>query len=117
MSARGEVEAGGRGGSRFDGRCSLGVAWAITGSNPCLGFNGLGGANSKKPIDIESDRLEVDDKKHVAIFSGNVSATQGDYNLRAPRLEVTYDKSADAAPQEHSGASSGAESCKDHKGG
>jgi lipopolysaccharide export system protein LptA len=67
---------------------------------PVSGFNGLGGANSKKPIDIESDRLEVDDKKHVAIFSGNVSATQGDYNLRAPRLEVTYDKT----PQEQSGA-------------
>jgi lipopolysaccharide export system protein LptA len=64
---------------------------------PVSGFNGLGGANSKKPIDIESDRLEVDDKKNVAIFSGNVSATQGDYNLRAPRLEVTYDKSADGA--------------------
>ena len=67
---------------------------------PGSGFSSLGGSNSKKPIDIESDRLEVDDQKHVAIFTGNVSATQGDYNLRAPRLEVTYDK----APEDQGGA-------------
>ena len=71
---------------------------------PGSGFSSLGGSNSKKPIDIESDRLEVDDQKHVAIFTGNVSATQGDYNLRAPRLEVTYDKAAEAAPQDPGGA-------------
>lgn len=63
------------------------------------GLSSAGGANSQKPIDIESDRLEVDDKKHIATFIGNVSATQGDYNLRAPRIEVTYDKTADAAAQ------------------
>ena len=76
----------------------LALPGASTGSNPQSGFSSLGGANSKKPIDIESDRLEVDDQKHVAIFTGNVSAMQGDYNLRAPRLEVTYDKTAEASP-------------------
>ncbi len=62
-----------------------------SGQTPAAGFSGLGGANSKKPIDIESDRLEVDDKSHLAIFIGNVSATQGDNNLKAPRLEVFYE--------------------------
>ncbi len=71
---------------------------------PGAGFSSVGGANSKKPVDIESDRLEVDDKTHVAIFSGNVSATQGDFNLRAPRLEVTYEKAAEATPPEQGGA-------------
>ena len=71
---------------------------------PITGFSSVGGANSKKPIDIESDRLEVDDQKHVAIFSGNVSAVQGDYTLRAPRLEVTYEKTAEPASQEQHGA-------------
>jgi lipopolysaccharide export system protein LptA len=61
---------------------------------PVSGFSSLGGANSKKPIDIESDRLEVDDKTHIAIFIGNVSATQGDNNLKAPRLEVTYENAS-----------------------
>ena len=83
---------------------------------PGSGFSSLGGANSKKPIDIESDRLGSRRQKHVAIFTGNVSATQGDYNLRAPRLEVTYDKTAEAAPQEQGGATS-LESCKDRKDG
>ncbi len=65
---------------------------------PGGGFSRLGGANSKKPIDIESDRLEVDDKKHLAIFIGSVSATQGDFNLKAPRLEVTYENASQANP-------------------
>jgi lipopolysaccharide export system protein LptA len=64
------------------------TAWAQA---PIGGFSGLGSSDSKKPIDIESDRLEVDDKKHTAIFIGNVSATQGDNNLKAPRLEVFYE--------------------------
>ena len=82
----------------------LALQGGASAQTPGSGFSSLGGSNSKKPIDIESDRLEVDDQKHVAIFTGNVSATQGDYNLRAPRLEVTYDKAAEAAPQDQGGA-------------
>jgi LPS export ABC transporter protein LptC len=59
---------------------------------------GTGSANAKKPIDIESDRLEVDDKKHIAIFTGSVSATQGDDNLKAPRLDVTYENTSQTGP-------------------
>ncbi len=47
-------------------------------------------ANSDKPIDIVADVLEVDDQKKIAVFKGNVSATQGDFNLRAKELQVTY---------------------------
>ena len=82
----------------------LALSGGAPAQTPGSGFSSLGGANSKKPIDIESDRLEVDDQKHVAIFTGNVSATQGDYNLRAPRLEVTYDKTAEAASQDQGAA-------------
>ncbi len=67
---------------------SFPAAWA---QSQIGGFNSLSGADSKKPIDIESDRLEVDDKNHTAVFIGNVSATQGDNNLKAPRLEVFYE--------------------------
>ena len=76
----------------------------VSAQTPVSGFSSAGGANSKKPIDIESDRLEVDDKTHMAIFTGNVSASQGDLNLRAPRLEVTYEKAAEATPPEQGGA-------------
>jgi lipopolysaccharide export system protein LptA len=71
---------------------------------PATGFSGFGGANSKKPIDIESDRLEVDDKRHIAIFIGNVSATQGDNNLKAPRLEVVYESSSQTQTAANGGA-------------
>ncbi len=54
-------------------------------------FSGLRGADSNKPIDVEAGRLEVDDKKHTAVFIGNVLVTQGDNNLKAPRLEVFYE--------------------------
>lgn len=47
-------------------------------------------ANSDKPIDIVADVLEVDDQKKIAVFKGNVSATQGDFNLRAKEIQVTY---------------------------
>jgi lipopolysaccharide export system protein LptA len=67
---------------------------------PVSGFSSIGGDNAKKPINIESDLLEVDDKKHVAIFTGNVTAIQGDYTLRAPRIEVTYDKQEQPASQD-----------------
>jgi lipopolysaccharide export system protein LptA len=73
---------------------------------PPTGFTGLGGANSKKPVDIEYDRLEVDDKRHLAIFIGSVSATQGDYNLKAPRLEVTYEKGSQTSPADKSAPAS-----------
>jgi len=73
---------------------ALSSAFAQT---PVAGFSGIGGANSKKPIDIESDRLEVDDKSHIATFIGNVSATQGDNNLKSPRLEVTYENASQTA--------------------
>jgi lipopolysaccharide export system protein LptA len=73
---------------------------------PVSGFSGLGGANAKKPIDIESDRLEVDDKSHKAIFIGSVSATQGDYNLKAPRLEVIYESGSQASPADKAASAS-----------
>ena len=78
---------------------------------PVSAFSAVGGANAQKPIDISFDRLEVDDKKHLAIFIGNVSATQGDYNLRAPRIEVTYDKAPDA-PRRRQGKTQGSKPVK-----
>lgn len=47
-------------------------------------------ANADKPIDIQADMLEVDDNKKVATFKGNVSATQGDFNMKSRELIVSY---------------------------
>jgi len=57
---------------------------------PGSGFATSYSENADKPIDIVADTLEVDDQKKVATFSGNVSATQGDFNLRARQIEVRY---------------------------
>jgi lipopolysaccharide export system protein LptA len=79
------------------------AAWA---QSPIGSFGGLRNADSKKPIDIEADRLEVDDKKHTAVFIGNVSVTQGDNNLKAPRLEVFYETAAQAQAGDRGGNAS-----------
>jgi lipopolysaccharide export system protein LptA len=54
-------------------------------------------ANSNKPIDIEADALEVNDQKKTAVFKGNVSATQGEFNLRAKEIHVSYASKAKGA--------------------
>ncbi len=48
------------------------------------------GANANKPIDIQANVLEIDDKKKTATFKGGVSATQGDFNMKANELTVIY---------------------------
>ena len=64
---------------------------------------------SNQPVDVVSQRLDVDDNRKIATFRGNVKAVQGDATLVAPELEVHYEQppgqtagqgqSAAAAPQ------------------
>ncbi len=42
------------------------------------------------PLEINSDRLEMDEKKQVAIFSGRVRAKDGGMRLAADRMTVYY---------------------------
>ena len=43
-----------------------------------------------KPIQIESDKLEVHDKDNTAIFTGNVNVVQGTTLMKAGRMVVHY---------------------------
>lgn len=52
--------------------------------------------NRDKPIQIESDTLEVRDKNKEATFSGNVKVVQGDTTMTSQSLVVFYDQ--DQAP-------------------
>ncbi len=61
-------------------------ALAATSSNPLEGF----ATNPNEPVEIEADKLEVDDKSQTATFIGNVVAVQGMTRLRADRLKATY---------------------------
>ena len=54
-------------------------------------FSGFKSGN-KSPIQIEADRLEVIDKKAMAIFQGNVKVVQGESVLKADKLKVFYNK-------------------------
>ncbi len=44
----------------------------------------------KGPIQITSDRLEIDDVKKTAIFIGQVRAKQGDATMTTPELRIAY---------------------------
>jgi lipopolysaccharide export system protein LptA len=45
-----------------------------------------------KPIQIESDKLEVRDADSIAIFTGNVSVVQGDTLMKSGVMTVHYAK-------------------------
>lgn len=51
---------------------------------------GLGG-DPKQPIDIKSQRFDIDDMALTAAFTGGVIALQGDTQLRSSQLHVTYE--------------------------
>lgn len=48
-------------------------------------------ADRDKPVNIEADRLSIDDKKKESVFEGNVTMTQGTLTLRADRVFVRQD--------------------------
>jgi len=49
-------------------------------------------ADRNKPINLEADRVTIDDAKQIAIFEGNVVLTQGTLQIRGDRMEVHQDK-------------------------
>jgi lipopolysaccharide export system protein LptA len=48
-------------------------------------------ADHAKPVNIEADRMTVDDNKQVSLFEGKVVITQGTLQLRAQRVTVQQD--------------------------
>lgn len=53
----------------------------------------LKGHNSNAPIDVASDRIEVQDRADRAIFVGNVHVKQDELTLDTARLTVAYSSS------------------------
>ena len=69
----------------------------ITMSSAVANAQSFGGAfdgmsNSKDPIQIEADKLEVMDGQGIAKLRGNVSVVQGTTILKTARLTVYYNK-------------------------
>ncbi len=63
---------------------SLAMAQSI-GASSAAGFG-----KSDEPISIESDTLEVNEKKKIAIFTGDVIAVQGKMTLKSVKMVVYY---------------------------
>lgn len=53
--------------------------------------------NGNEPIEIESDKLEVREAENLAIFTGNVSVTQGPTILKSGTMTVFYAKDGGSA--------------------
>jgi lipopolysaccharide export system protein LptA len=54
-------------------------------------FGNFGGGNSKDPIRIDANKLEVFDKEQKAIYSGDVVAVRGTTTTRATVMTIFYD--------------------------
>jgi len=48
-------------------------------------------ADRDKPVNLEADRVSVDDVKKVQVFEGNVQLVKGTLVIRAERIVVTQD--------------------------
>ena len=64
------------------------LAIALVLGTLCLPVAHAEKADRDKPVNIEADRVEVDDKKQEAVFEGNVVLTQGTLMLKADRIVV-----------------------------
>ncbi|MCS6780884.1 MAG: hypothetical protein NZ555_14420 [Geminicoccaceae bacterium] len=71
------------------GACLL-AASCLPAASPRAQGQLLPGQDSKAPIEIVADSLEVRQNERRAIFKGNVDATQGERSLRADELHVLY---------------------------
>ncbi len=60
------------------------------GGNASSPLGGLGG-DSKEPIKIDADKLDVLDKENKAVFTGNVVAVQGETTVRCTVMTVLYE--------------------------
>jgi lipopolysaccharide export system protein LptA len=91
------------------GAATFGAGPALAQQNATQGtsdntFSGMKLSNDK-PIQIESDKLEVHDKDNTAIFTGNVNVVQGTTLMKAGRMVVHYIK--DEKGKDSGGATGG----------
>jgi lipopolysaccharide export system protein LptA len=67
------------------------------------------GGNSKEPIKIDADRLDVFDKEQRAVFQGNVVVVQGETTMRCSTLTVFYENQRGGAGGQRGPAAAGSQ--------
>jgi lipopolysaccharide export system protein LptA len=70
--------------------CGLLAAGAATAGLQQLSAQAIAGHDSNAPVNYAADRIELQDKAHRVVLSGNVDVTQGDLRMRAARTTVAY---------------------------
>ena len=60
----------------------------------------LRGHDTNAPLDVEADRIEVQDRQDRALFTGNVRVQQGNMTIEAQQLRVAYVKRGNGGVQE-----------------
>lgn len=63
-----------------------------------LTTSAIRGLDSRAPIDVDADRIDVMDQQNQAIFTGNVRVRQGTLTLEADRIKVAYSRPAKGDP-------------------
>jgi lipopolysaccharide export system protein LptA len=74
---------------------SLTIAVAVSGASSAQvrqeqPVSALKGHDTNAPVDVTSERIEVQDRADRAVFVGNVHVTQADLTLDTQRLTVAY---------------------------
>jgi len=63
---------------------TLGIVGLLMGSAPTLALEG----DASAPIEVEADRLDLDDRAGTAVYRGNVDIRQGSMQLTGARVEI-----------------------------
>ncbi len=71
-------------------RCSVFVAAVLLGGSPMPGSAEK--ADRDKPINLEADKVSLDDNQKVSVFEGNVILTQGTTKITAAKITVRQEK-------------------------
>ena len=82
-------------------------AAAAFAQQPQGSISALKGHDSNAPIDVASDRLEVQDRADRAVFVGNVHVKQAELSLDTARLSVAYSSSGGVTVRSPSETASG----------
>ncbi|MBI1404042.1 MAG: OstA family protein [Porphyrobacter sp.] len=69
------------------GGLALGTALA---GGMALRAQGIASHDSRAPVDIAADRIDLEERANRVVFSGGVSVTQAGLNIRADRMLVNY---------------------------
>ena len=76
-------------------------------------FGGFGSSNSKDPIRIDANKLEVFDKEQKAVYSGDVIAVRGTATTRSTIMTIFYDNKKAQEKKEGSAPATSSQATQD----